>query len=71
VRALHHVSVQEISHATIEQIFLTNQSAMQEFAAVMTRREAERCAFTPAQKDTYESGLMQRMFHAFGRILSV
>jgi small-conductance mechanosensitive channel len=69
VRALHHVSVQEISHATIEQIFLTNQSAMQEFAAVMTRREAERCAFTPAQKDTYESGLMQRMFHAFGRLL--
>jgi hypothetical protein len=35
----------------------------------MTRREAERCAFTPAQKDTYESGLMQRMFHAFGRLL--
>lgn len=71
VRALNHVSVQEISHATIEQIFLTNQSAMQEFAAVMTRRESERCAFTPAQKDTYESGLMQRMFQTFGRILSV
>jgi len=69
VRALNHVSVQEISHATIEQIFLTNQSAMQEFAAVMTRREAERCAFTPAQKDTYETGLMQRMFQAFGRML--
>ena len=69
VRALNHVSVQQISQNSIKKIFLANASAMQEFAAVMAHREAERCAYTPAQQETYQSGLVQRMLHTFGRIL--
>ena len=69
VKALTHVSVQEICQDRIEKIFLANASAMQDFAAVMSRREAERCAFTPAQQEHYESGLVQRMLQSFGRML--
>ena len=42
---------------------------MQDFAAVMSRREAEGFAFTPAKQEYYESGLVQRMLQAFGRML--
>lgn len=69
VKAITHVSVQEISQERIQKIFLANDSAMHDFAAVMARREAERCAFTPAQQESYQSGLVQRMLSAFGRIL--
>jgi hypothetical protein len=63
------VSVQEICQDRIEKIFLANDSAMQDFAAVMSRREAERFAFTPEQQDDYQTGLVQRMLQAFGRLL--
>ncbi len=52
-----------------KKIFLANTSAMQNFAAVMSRREAERCAFTPAQQEHYELGLVQRMLQAFSRMI--
>jgi hypothetical protein len=35
----------------------------------MSRREAERFAFTPEQQDDYQTGLVQRMLQAFGRLL--
>jgi small-conductance mechanosensitive channel len=69
VKALTHVSVQEICQDRIEKIFLANATAMQDFAAVMSRREAERFAYTPEQQQDYQSGLVQRMLQAFGRML--
>jgi hypothetical protein len=35
----------------------------------MSRREAERFAYTPEQQQDYQSGLVQRMLQAFGRML--
>jgi len=70
VRALTHVCVQEIGQERIERIFLENVAAMQSFAAVMARREAERYSFTPAEQQHYESGLLQRMVQAFSRLLT-
>jgi small-conductance mechanosensitive channel/CRP-like cAMP-binding protein len=65
VKAVSHLRVQEISQQQIEDLFLNNQEAMAEFANVMTAREEARNAFTPEQKKSFETSLLQRMAKTF------
>jgi len=70
VKAVGHVMVQEISQHQIENIFLVNQAAMEQFANVMATREAALKAFSPEQKQSFELGLMARMKQTFSRLMS-
>ena len=70
VKAVSHVTVQEISQHQIENIFLVNQEAMEQFANVMATREAALKAFSPEQKQSFELGLMARMTQTFSRLMS-
>ena len=70
VKAVAHVMVQEISQRQIENIFLVNQAAMEQFANVMATREAALKAFSPEQKQSFELGLMARMKQTFSRLMS-
>lgn len=65
VKAISHLRLQEISQQQIEDLFLNNQEAMAEFACVMTAREEARRAFTPEQKKSFETSLLQRMAKTF------
>jgi CRP-like cAMP-binding protein len=65
VKAVSHLRLQEISQQQIEDLFLNNQEAMAEFANVMTAREEARNAFTPEQKKSFETSLLQRMAKTF------
>ena len=58
------------SAASIESIFLRNQTAMAEFAKVMAKREAALKTFTPEQEESFEMGLLERMTQTFSRLMS-
>ena len=70
IRAVGHVSVQEISQKQIQSVFLKNQKTMEELAKIMTAREAGRRQFSPSEQQTFQSGLLERMKGALGRLFS-
>ena len=70
IKCVNHVVVQEISQLRIESIFLSNETAMAEFAKVMAKREAALNTFTPEQEESFEMGLVERMTQTFSRLMS-
>ena len=65
VKAVSHLRLQEISQQQIKDLFLNNREAMTEFAKVMAAREEARSSFTPEQKQSFETSLLQRMAKTF------
>ena len=65
VKAVSHLRLQEISQQQIKDLFLNNHQAMTEFAKVMAAREEARSSFTPEQKQSFETSLLQRMAKTF------
>jgi CRP-like cAMP-binding protein len=65
VKAISHLRLQEISQQQIKDLFLNNHEAMAEFAKVMAAREEARSSFTPEQKQSFETSLLQRMAKTF------
>ena len=65
VKAVSHLRLQEISQQQIKDLFLNNHEAMAEFAKVMAAREEARSSFTPDQKQSFETSLLQRMAKTF------
>jgi len=70
VRAVGHVVLMKISQELIQQIFVSNQAAMGQFAQIMAIREAELKDFTPAQQHDFGLSLMERMRQTFSRLIS-
>ena len=70
IKAIGHVLLQEISQCQIEAVFLSNKTAMAEFAKVMATREAGLKNIAIEDKNTFEIGLVERMTQTFSKLMN-
>ncbi len=71
IKAVTHIELQEISQRQIENIFLNNKLAMNEFSRIIANREAESRNFTPIEQEDFQVSLLQKMSASFERFFNL